>query len=146
VSAASAGAAAVGGAALVVPRLVDARLALLTEACAVLAVVLLLTALMVSLGQQREAGLLLGVAVVWDEALRPLLAPMELPLLETRTCSSRRARSSRRWRSSAALRVPVRPPLVAQLIRGGLISVGELSASTFSTWCCGIGRAGRTCG
>jgi len=77
-----AGAAAVGGAAVVVPRLVDPRLALLTEACAVLAVVLLLTALMVSLGQQREAGLLLGLAVVWDEALRPLLAPTELPLLE----------------------------------------------------------------
>jgi hypothetical protein len=76
------GAAAVGAAAVVVPQLVDARLALLTEACAVLAVVLLLTALMVSLGQQREAGLLLGVAVVWDAALRPLLAPVELPLLE----------------------------------------------------------------
>jgi hypothetical protein len=76
------GAAAVGAATLVVPHLVDARLTLLTEACAVLAVVLLLTALMVSLGQQREAALLLGVAVVWDEALRPLLATLELPLLE----------------------------------------------------------------
>jgi hypothetical protein len=76
------GAAAVGAAAFVVPHLVDARLALLTEACAVLAVVLLLTALMVSLGQQREAALLLGTAVVWDGALRPLLASVELPLLE----------------------------------------------------------------
>jgi hypothetical protein len=76
------GAAAVGGATLVVPHLVDARLALLTEACAVLAVVLLLTALMVSLGQQREAALVLGAAVVWDQALRPLLAIVDLPLLE----------------------------------------------------------------
>jgi hypothetical protein len=76
------GAAALGVGVLVVPRLVDARLAMLTEACGVLAVVLLLTAVMVSLGQQREAGLLLGVAVVWDEALRPLLASVELPLLE----------------------------------------------------------------
>jgi hypothetical protein len=76
------GAAAVGAAAVVVPQLADARLALLAEACAVLAVVLLLTALMVSLGQQREAGLLLGAAVAWDAALRPLLAPLELPMLE----------------------------------------------------------------
>jgi hypothetical protein len=77
-----AGAAAVVVGVALVPRLVDARLALLTEACGVLAVVLLLTALMVSLGQQREAGLLLAAAVVWDSALRPLLAPFQPPLLE----------------------------------------------------------------
>ena len=64
------------------PARVDVRLALVTAACLALAVVLVLTALMVSLGQQREAGLVLGVAVVWQVALRPLLAPVSLPILE----------------------------------------------------------------
>jgi hypothetical protein len=82
VVAAAGGAGALAVTVALVPGAVDARLALLTEACAVLAVVLLLTALMVSLGQQREAGLLVGVAVVWDQVLRPLLAPFALPLLE----------------------------------------------------------------
>jgi hypothetical protein len=74
--------AALWGAVLFAPAWVDTRLALLAAACAVLSVVLVLTALMVSLGQQREAGLALGVAAVWDAALRPLLAPLPLPLLE----------------------------------------------------------------
>jgi hypothetical protein len=71
------------GAVALAPQSVDARLALMTAVCTVLSVVLVLTALMVSLGQQREAGLALGVAVVWDAALRPMLAPLTMPLLET---------------------------------------------------------------
>ncbi|HVM64964.1 MAG TPA: hypothetical protein VMU14_08895 [Acidimicrobiales bacterium] len=65
------------------PTLVDPRLALVTAACVVLSVVLVLTALMVSLGQQREAGLVVGVAVIWEVAVRPLLVPVAAPLLET---------------------------------------------------------------
>jgi hypothetical protein len=76
------GVATLWGAALLAPAWLDARLVLVTVVCAGLSVVLLLTALMVSLGQQREAGLALGVAVVWDAALRPLLTPLALPLLE----------------------------------------------------------------
>jgi hypothetical protein len=76
------GVAALWVAVVLAPAWVDARLALVTAACAALSVVLALTALMVSLGQQREAGLALGVAVVWDAALRPVLVPVALPLLE----------------------------------------------------------------